>query len=124
MWGRIRAICTPQTALYLALMLAVSCLLLSRAETKQTVGLEMRASQILSRIDGAGEVQVVIAMSGEMMGGVTGGLAARQEQQTPVGAVAVAEGADDPIVAMRIVQTLSSLLGLPAAAISVVDGGG
>ena len=41
-----------------------------------------------------------------------------------MGAVAVAQGADDPLVCLELQQALCALLGLPASAVSVVTGGG
>ena len=40
-----------------------------------------------------------------------------------IGAVAVAEGAGDPLVRIELEQALCALLGLPASAVSVVTGG-
>ncbi len=43
--------------------------------------------------------------------------------EIPCGAMAVAQGADDPLVRMQLEQALCALLGLPISAVSVVTGG-
>ena len=51
-----------------------------------------------------------------LLKGETGG-------EVPCGAMAVAQGADDPLVRMQLEQALCALLGLPNSAVSVVTGG-
>ena len=51
-----------------------------------------------------------------LLKGETGG-------DVPCGAMAVAQGADDPLVRMQLEQALCALLGLPNSAVSVVTGG-
>ena len=43
--------------------------------------------------------------------------------EIPCGAVAVAQGADDPLVRIQLEQALCALLGLPGTAVSVMAGG-
>ena len=81
--------------------------------------LEARAGQVLSAVEGAGKVDVTIMMRE----GKHGGLTAMTGEETPCGAVAVAEGADNPLVEMQLTRALCALLGLPASAVSVMTGG-
>lgn len=117
--ARLRAALTPQ-ALWLLLL---ALLLLGGArlwgDTAQTA-LEKRVSRVLSGVAGAGRVDVVIKTQ-RLSGGT---LTASRQEETPVGAVAVAQGADDPLVCLELQQALCALLGLPASAVSVVTGGG
>jgi len=46
-----------------------------------------------------------------------------ETQAIPSGAVAVAQGADDPFVCAQLTQALCALLGLPASSVSVISGG-
>lgn len=87
--------------------------------------LETRIARTLSAMDGAGEVSVVIRMR-EGTGGGSGSLLAAGggAEAVPCGAVAVAEGADDPLVRMQLTQALCALLGLQASAVSVVSASG
>ena len=116
--ARLRAALTPQ-ALWLLLL---ALLLLGGArlwgDSSQTA-LEKRVSRALSGVAGAGRVDVVIKT--QCLSGGT--LASSRQEETPVGAVAVAQGADDPLVCLELQQALCALLGLPASAVSVVTGG-
>lgn len=118
MLSRLRAALTPQ-ALALFAALAIAFLLASREGDTQS--LESRIARTLSGVEGAGRVEVTIRMreiqsSGSLMGSA-------QTERSPLGAVAVAQGADDPLVAMQLQEALCALLGLPAASVSVIAGG-
>ena len=41
----------------------------------------------------------------------------------PVGAIAVMQGADDPVLQLEIQEAICVLLGLPASSVSVMMGG-
>ena len=75
-------------------------------------------------MEGAGKVEVAImtrkskAQSQGLLSGKNGDGA-----EIPCGAIAVAQGADDPLVRMQLEQALCALLGLPISAVSVVTGG-
>ena len=84
--------------------------------------LERRIGDTLSDVQGAGRVRVVI-LTRQVQQGQTG-LSGADMQEMPSGAVAVAEGANDPLVNMRLTQALCSLLGLPATAVTVMSGTG
>lgn len=119
--GRLRAALTPQA---LAL-LALAALLLFGGGALQggdaQTDLERRIARTLSAVEGAGRVQVVI--STRETGTRSGALSSSGAQEVPCGAVAVAQGADDPIVYLELQQALCALLGLPASSVSIVTGG-
>ena len=71
---------------------------------------EKRIAQVLSAISGAGEVEVAVYYSGD-----TGSLSS----SPPVGAVVVAEGADDMEVRLSLIRAVRTLLGLPETAVDV-----
>ena len=117
---RLRAALTPQALLVLALMLlALGGMNVFRSPHEHE-DIERRASRMLSAVQGAGDVEVVIQMRQITAQGDT---FHSQMQEIPCGAVAVAQGADDPIVRMQLEQALCALLGLPASSVSIVMGG-
>ena len=110
-------------ALLGAMALLALCLLMTGGEQAGDP-LETRVARTLSAMEGAGQVSVVIRTR-EVSGGSGGLLASGGGTETvPCGAVAVAEGADDPLVRMRLTQALCALLGLQASAVSVVSASG
>ena len=122
MLGRLRAALTPQAVLVLLAALAL-ILLGGGFGRRESTDLEARIARTLSQMEGAGRVQVVIATrSRETSGSGLLASGAQQAGETPCGAVAVAEGAGDPLVRMELEQALCALLGLPASAVSVVAG--
>lgn len=121
MLSRLRAALTPQVAWVLAAILLGICLLMHRGEGENTA-LEERVSKTLSSVYGAGEVRVVIATRSSQPIS-TLGMQSKQAELIPCGAVAVAQGADDPWVQAQLTDALCALLGLPASAVSVIGGG-
>lgn len=120
---RLRAAFTPWL-LALLLVLALLGIRGMAADAKEEgTQLERRAQQVLSQVNGAGEVSVAIYMreAEEQTKGL--GLSAATQEKIPVGAVAVAQGAQDPFVCAQLTQALCALLGLPASAVSVIWGG-
>lgn len=118
--ARVRAALTPQALLLLAAFLLAGVWMCGGG-SRQT-SLERRASRVLSEVSGAGRVEVVISMrQREDTGGMraSGGNAA----DIALGAVAVAQGANDPIVCFELQQALCALLSLPASSVSIVEGG-
>ena len=93
--SRLRAARIPQAAVILAVLLLVY--LLSGTESENA--LERRISKTLSLVDGAGRVEVMIATRPADSAERT--LGGTQRQRAPSGAVAVAQGADDPLVALE-----------------------
>lgn len=117
--SRLRAALTPQ-AIALFAALALACLLVFLREG-DTQSLEGRIGRTLSAVDGAGRVEVTIRMQSVQPSGSF--LSTGQMQNVPCGAVAVAQGADDPLVALELQEALCALLGLPAASVSIIAGG-
>ena len=118
---RIKAALTPQVlVLLLAFSMIGYCAL--REEAGGADRLEKQASAVLSRMEGAGRVEVTIMTRKAQTGG-TGLLKSETGGEVPCGAMAVAQGADDPLVRMQLEQALCALLGLPNSAVSVVTGG-
>ena len=107
------------------LLVALLLLLAAGLRGGTDASLETRIARTLSAMDGAGEVSVVIRMR-EATGGGSGSLLATggEAEEVPCGVVAVAEGADDPLVRMQLTQALCALLGLQASAVSVVSASG
>ena len=122
---RLRAaLSAPGAKALLGALALLALYLLMTGQEQAGVPLETRVARTLSAMEGAGRVSVVIRMrevsggSGSMMGAVGG------TETVPCGAVAVAEGADDPLVRMQLTQALCALLGLQASAVSVVSASG
>ena len=117
--SRLRASLSPQV---LALLAALLLFLAFSSGQRAAQPLEERISRTLSAVEGAGKVEVAIRMS-EQEGGASMLGMAQRTQSVPCGAVAVAQGADDPLVAMQIHDALCALLGLAPSAVSVITGG-
>lgn len=113
MFERLRAVLTPQAAALLAALLLACALFFPKEGTE----LEARAGRVLSKMEGAGKVDVVVMTA--KRAGTWGGT----EEEVPCGAVAVAQGADDPLVNIQLTQALCTLLGLPSSAVSVIAAG-
>ena len=94
------------------------------ASLSEAARLEKQASAVLSRMEGAGRVEVTIMTRKTQMGN-SGLLSGKTDEaaEIPCGAVAVAQGADDPLVRIQLEQALCALLGLPGTAVSVMAGG-
>lgn len=120
---RLRAALTPQAALLLAaalLLIALGGRLTDQGGAADD--LESRVGRTLSAMEGAGHVQVVIMTRAQQTEPGTW-VKTDNAVEIPCGAVAVAEGAGDPLVRIELEQALCALLGLPASAVSVVTGG-
>lgn len=122
LWGRIRAAFSMPALATLVLVCALLIIgtSLKQENTGQTA-LEQRISNALSRVEGAGKVEVVIrtrTVTLQTAGAFASG--AQQSEEIPCGAVAVAEGADDPLVKIRLTQALCALLNLQASEVDVI----
>ena len=117
---RLRAALTPQALIVLALVMLLGMSFTQKGNS--ATALERRTEQTLAAISGAGSVQVVIRMR-EATGQTTGLSAASARESVPCGAIAVAQGANDPWVQIQLQEALCALLGLPASAVSVIAGG-
>ena len=115
--ARLRAVISPQA---LIILVALATMLMGmRADA--SLPLEARIARTLSAVEGAGRVQVTIRMRDAE--NTTGLGMAKKTQSIPCGAVAVAQGADDPLVALQLHDALCALLGLAPGAVSVITGG-
>ncbi len=114
---RLRAARLGQAAL---ILLAAFLLLRARSTEGGSAPLEERIARTLSSIEGAGRVRVTIRMRDAPASG--GLMAGEKGERVPCGAVAVAQGADDPLVSLAIGDALCALLGLAPSAVSVIAG--
>ena len=124
--ARLKAAFPAPAALALAAAFAL-IILLGAAHGDETTAqqLEVRIGRALSRIEGAGQVDVVIRTKAANLNEKAAGYGGKRENETvPCGAVAIAEGADDPYVRMQITQALCALLGLQAAQVDVLSAAG
>lgn len=118
---RLRAVLTPQV-----LVLLVAALLLAGygfrgiGHQPAQTSLERRIEHALSQMAGAGRVSVVIKTRKDIQ---RENGAYMQGEEYPSGAVAVAQGASDPLIRLELQEALCALLGLPASAVSVIAGG-
>ena len=115
---RMRASLSPQVLIILA---ALMLILSISGRQDAAAGLEKRIADTLSSVDGAGWVEVPIRMQ-ETESGAAAGFS-KKTQSIPCGAVAAAQGADDPLVAIQLHDALCALLGLAPGAVSVIAGG-
>lgn len=116
--SRLRAALNPQAVWLLAVLLAM---MLAAKSGQKTESLESRIGRTLSGVDGAGKVEVTIRMKETHVSGGTFG--AQRSEAVPCGAVAVAQGADDPLVALALHDALCALLGLAPSSVSIMTGG-
>ncbi|MCL2545326.1 MAG: hypothetical protein FWE77_05345 [Clostridia bacterium] len=88
--------------------------------------LEKRLAHVLSAIDGAGRVEVIIhtVQSAASQPAASFGAASLPKEEKPSGVIVVAEGAGDLQVRLDIARAVQTLLGLPASAVEVLPGGG
>ena len=119
---RIKAALTPQVLLLLLLAFSMIGYCALREEAGGADRLEKQASAVFSRMEGGGR-GVLPIMSLNAQSGGAGLLKGETGGEVPCGAMAVAQGAEDPLVRMQLEQALCALLGLPNSAVSVVTGG-
>ena len=124
MFTRLRAVLTPWALAVFISMLAAVFLLRSQTVDTGATALEKRIAETLSLMDGAGKVNVVISYRTAAAQSSLSAFQSGAQEQTPSGAVAVAQGAEDPLIRAQIADALCALLGLPASAVSVIAGGG
>ena len=109
-WEKIKGIKNIKIVA-LIFIIAISLIIYSSVATsKQTEKTfqnedELRLASILSSIDGAGEVETMISKSsGEI-----------------VGVLVIADGANNPLVRLRLLQAASSALGVDSDVVSVLS---
>ena len=122
MISRLRAMLTPRVLMAVFSLMLALWLMRSGMTADFKTDIEKRISGILSSMSGAGKVEVVI-LTRTIANQSAAGMHSMHEEEVPCGAVAVAQGADDPFIKAQIVDALCALLGLPASSVSVVTGG-
>lgn len=113
MWEKLRR----DSGLLLVIALATGvCLLLPQGET-DTVGAtsteEVRLAQVLSSMAGAGKVEIAVRWAEKAE------TAVQQGSKTPVGAIVVAQGAEDVGVRLKLIRAVTTLLQLEPGAVEV-----
>jgi stage III sporulation protein AG len=89
------------------------------AETaSEATDIEKRLSAILSQIEGAGEVRVMVTYETDSVASAS---SQAEEDATIKGVVIVADGADDIKVRMNLIRAARTLLNVEADAIEVFD---
>ena len=106
-----------------SLLMCIVLFLLASMDMRgdSVAALEARTAAALSEIAGVGKAHVVIRTRGGAIKETGGVFTRTQEEQIPCGAVAVMQGAEDPLVRMKAAQALCSLLGLQASQVDVLD---
>lgn len=99
---------------YLMLLAALLCALCFLPSEGGMTQEERRISQTLSKVAGAGKVQVTVYYSQSSSAFGSG-------DKSCVGALAVCEGAGDIAVRLNIVRALSTLLGLESGDVVVLE---
>lgn len=106
MLEKLKALHRPELLLGMAALVACALLLGGRSSGGETA-LEARMARVLSQVDGAGQVSVLLNRAAD--------------GETVTGAVIVAEGADDLRVLLALQRAAKALLGLDLDAIEVLD---
>lgn len=117
---------TPQAVVLIAaamLLLLFTALPAENGETR----IEKRAGRVLSQMEGAGRVSVVVMTRPAAQPGIRRFKCAdgfrRRGKGSAMRRGSRGAGSGRPLVQMQLTQALCSLLGLPASAVSVVTGG-
>lgn len=118
---KIKSSCTPALLVLLALAAVWMLSLSGRTESSGMTQFEARISRTLSQTEGAGDVKVVIRTVKQSQQSKSLSLYGGGTEEIPCGAVAAAEGANDPLVRMKLTQALCALLGLHASQVEVVS---
>lgn len=108
--------------LWLAVILVLLMLLVTSGKSRtdgSMTQLEARISETLSEIEGVGSVKVVIRTRVQQNQNTTLGMQS-QAEEIPCGALAVAQGAEHPIIKTRIAHALCALLGLQQSEVEVI----
>lgn len=111
LWERLRAAKGAEVLALLALAALLALLLLGNGPKRATehTELETRLARILSRVDGAGEVEVMVNEDGE--GSVTG-------------AVIVAAGEENVMTYLSLQSAVTTLLKIDADRVEILFAGG
>jgi len=121
--ARLRAAVSLPAA-WVTLAFFALMLLFRMGFTPAAGSLENRIGNLLSQIEGAGKVDVVIrtqSVQSQTGSSVFGG---QDVHEIPCGAIAVVQGEDNAYVRLQVSQALCALLGLQAAQVSVLSAEG
>ncbi len=128
LWAKLRGIRHLEWILLMVLVGVAGSIFMQasgapRAGAGQTA-LENRLSQVLSAVEGAGRVEVIIHMaipeSAAVQVGAFGEPAQGKAEERPGGVIVVAEGADQLSVRLALARAVQTLLDLPASAVEVL----
>ena len=86
------------------------------AQEEHTVTLESRLKHVLSRMEGVGEVEVMITTENTS----AGLFSENQNEGKVMGVVVVAQGANEPTVNAKILEAVKALFGIDAHKISII----
>lgn len=106
--NRLQAYLRKDGWLLLSLLICVLACLLLGASGQTDQSAEMRISSVLSKIAGAGQVDVAFCY----------------EDTLPCGAVVVADGADDIAVRLKLINAVTKLLGIDGNRVAIYPRGG
>jgi len=112
---------TPAVLILFA-MVIVLLMISGRSKGARMTQFETRISETLSQMEGVGTVSVVVrttnkAQQSKALSAYSG------MEEIPCGAVAVAEGGEDPLIRMKLTNALCALLGLHASQVEVIGMG-
>lgn len=120
--ARLRAALTPQAAALLcALLMLVFVAAQRNGVDREGTELEERLEHALLGMEGVENVSVVI--NTRVAQADSGMFDGQKKEEMPVGAIAVMQGEDDPVLQLEIQEAICVLLGLPASSVSVMMGG-
>lgn len=120
--ARLRAALTPQAVALLCALLMLAFMAVQRKDdAHRGTALEERLERTLMAMEGIADVSVVINTRAAQA--VSGILSDQKGEETPIGAITVVQGEDDPVLKLEIQDAVCALLGLPASSVSVIMGG-
>lgn len=122
-WERLRAVRGIEWLLGIGALALLALTLAGQGTSARTnASLEERLCAVLSKVQGAGNVDVIIYTAQDTA--VTAGAFGESTQRTierPSGVVVVADGAGDLQVRIELAQAVKTLLSLPASAVEVLQ---
>ena len=122
-WEKLRAVRGIEWLLGIGALALLALTLMGQSTPARTnSSLEERLCAVLSKVQGAGNVDVIIYTAQDTA--VTAGAFGESTQRTserPSGVVVVADGAGDLQVRIELAQAVKTLLSLPASAVEVLQ---
>ncbi len=126
LWQRLKSIRHVEWIVLLIVVgIAGSVLMQEGAplQSSNTTDLEKRLAHVLSAVEGAGRVEVIVHTLAEEPAqtvGAFGTVSAQKAGEKPSGVIVVAEGAERLQVRLDLARAVQTLLGLPASAVEVL----